>query len=154
MRRVEQLLGQYSEDHRHPTNQTIHLICVPAIVWSVIALLWCIPVPESFMKPGAAAGIAMALALIYYWKLSRPLALGLAVCFTLGGLLCWFIATRFGINTLLITGIVVFVIAWVVQFIGHHIEGKRPSFLTDMVYLLVGPLWTLNKLYRKLGVSI
>ena len=45
----------------------------------------------------------------------------------------------------------VFVVAWIGQFIGHKIEGRRPSFLTDLVYLLVGPLWTLSKLYKRLG---
>jgi uncharacterized membrane protein YGL010W len=154
MRRVEQLLGQYSEDHRNHTNQIIHLFCVPAIVWSVTALLWCIPVPMSFLKPGAFCGFAMALASMYYWRLSRTLALGLVACFIAAGFLNYFIATQFGMTTLLIAGITVFVIAWIVQFIGHKIEGKRPSFLTDVVYLLVGPMWTLNKLYRKIGVSI
>ena len=45
----------------------------------------------------------------------------------------------------------VFVVAWIGQFVGHHIEGRRPSFLTDLTYLLIGPIWVLNKLYRKLG---
>ncbi|PZQ26355.1 MAG: DUF962 domain-containing protein, partial [Stenotrophomonas acidaminiphila] len=45
----------------------------------------------------------------------------------------------------------VFVLAWIAQFIGHKIEGKKPSFLTDLTYLLIGPVWVLSKFYRKMG---
>jgi uncharacterized membrane protein YGL010W len=51
------------------------------------------------------------------------------------------------------SGVAVFVLAWIGQFIGHEIEGKRPSFLTDLTYLLIGPLWVWAKLLRKLGVA-
>ena len=75
MRRVDQLLDQYSDDHRNHTNQGIHLVCVPAIVWSVTAFLWTIPVPAFLGKPGSWAAAAMFMAWLYYWKLSRKLAL-------------------------------------------------------------------------------
>ena len=54
---------------------------------------------------------------------------------------------------LLKVAIGVFVVAWIGQFIGHKVEGKRPSFFTDLVYLLVGPMWTLRKLYTRLGIG-
>jgi uncharacterized membrane protein YGL010W len=69
-------------------------------------------------------------------------------------LLNLWIATRFGIDRLLMTGAVVFVVAWIGQFIGHIYEGHRPSFLTDLVFLLVGPMWTLRKLYQRLGIAV
>ena len=46
-----------------------------------------------------------------------------------------------------------FAVTWVFQFIGHRIEGKKPSFLEDLQYLLVGPVFLLAKLFRKLGLA-
>ena len=154
MRRVDELLDQYSADHRNATNQSIHVLCVPAIVWSVTAALWAIPVPPALAQPGAWSVVAMFLAWAWYWRLSRPLAMGLFLCFLVCVLLNLWIATRFGIDRLLMAGIGVFVVAWVAQFIGHIYEGHRPSFLTDLVFLLVGPMWTLRKLYQRLGIAV
>ena len=50
------------------------------------------------------------------------------------------------------TCVAIFVVAWVGQFIGHAVEGKRPSFFKDLLFLLVGPLWLLAFVYRALGV--
>jgi uncharacterized membrane protein YGL010W len=153
MRRVDQLLDQYSDDHQNHTNQGIHLVCVPAIVWSVTAFLWVIPVPAFLGKPGSWAAAAMFMAWLYYWKLSRKLALGLLACFVLSLLLNLWISSTFGMAMLLKLAIGVFVVAWIGQFIGHKVEGRRPSFFTDLVYLLVGPMWTLRKLYTRLGIG-
>jgi uncharacterized membrane protein YGL010W len=153
MRTIDALLDQYSGDHCNPRNQVIHLICVPAIVWSVSAMLWTIPVPAMLLKPGAWAALAMFAAWLYYWRLSRKLAFGMLLWFVVFGLGNRWIADHFGMALLLELGIGVFVVAWIAQFIGHHIEGKRPSFLTDLVYLLVGPLWTLSKFYRRIGIE-
>ncbi|HTA64072.1 MAG TPA: Mpo1-like protein [Xanthomonadaceae bacterium] len=143
----------YSGDHRNATNQTIHVWCVPAILWSVIALMWTIPVPEAFARPGAWAGLAMAVTLIFYWRLSRPLALGMLLIFVAFGASSEAIAEALGMRMLLWIAIAVFVVAWIGQFIGHKIEGRKPSFLTDLSYLLIGPLWVVAKLYRKLGIA-
>jgi uncharacterized membrane protein YGL010W len=151
MRAIDQWLDNYSGDHMNPTNQSIHLVCVPAIVWSVIAALWSIPVPTGLLRPGAWAGLAMFAALLFYFRQSRSLGLGLAACFVAGGAICWWLYGRFGGANLAWIALGVFVVAWIGQFIGHHIEGKRPSFFTDLVYLLIGPAWTLSKLYRRLG---
>lgn len=152
-RDIDRYLGHYSEDHRNLTNQRIHLVCVPAIVWSVIALLWVIPVPAMIGRPGFWAGVAMAAALIFYWRQSRWLALGAFLMFFAFGLICEALYRGWGAGGLLWTAVAVFVIAWIGQFIGHKIEGRRPSFFTDLTYLLIGPLWTLSKLYRKFGLT-
>ncbi len=154
MRRVDELLDNYSMDHQNPTNQLIHVFCVPAIVWSVTALLWCIPVPAKLLNPGFWGAILMFAAWVYYWRLSKSLAIGLLLCFTAAGFLNRWILYNYGIYVLFWAAVIVFVIAWIVQFIGHKIEGKRPSFLTDVVYLLVGPMWTLRKLYYRLGIKV
>lgn len=153
MRRIDELLDQYSSDHRNTTNQSIHLVCVPLIVWSVTALLWTIPVPGTWFLPGAFSAFAMFLAWAYYWRLSKTLSIGLLLCFVGSALLNRWIADTFGMQVLLFTAIAVFVVAWIGQFIGHILEGHRPSFFTDLVFLLIGPLWTLRKLYQRIGIG-
>ncbi len=154
MRRIEDLLSNYSNDHQNPANQRMHLICVPLIVWSVTAALWCIPVPSALLKPGFWFAFTLFFTWMYYWKLSKSLALGALLGFVLFGFINYFISQRFGLNTLLISAGAVFALAWVGQFIGHMWEGKRPSFFTDLVYLMIGPLWTLNKLYKRAGIAV
>ena len=151
-RPVDAYLDQYSADHRNATNQWIHLLCVPAIVWSVTAFFWTIPVP-SFLKPGAACAFVMVAALAWYWRMSRKLWVGIAIVFVGFAWLNWWISSRFGMSTLLWSALAVFVVAWIGQFIGHIYEGHRPSFFTDLVFLLVGPMWTLRKLYQRLGLG-
>jgi uncharacterized membrane protein YGL010W len=152
MRPVDAYLDQYSADHRNATNQWIHLLCVPAIVWSVTAFFWTIPVP-SFLQPGAVCAFVMVAALAWYLRMSRKLFVGIFVAFVLFGAIDWWIATHYGMRPLLWSAIGVFVVAWVGQFIGHVYEGHRPSFFTDLVFLLVGPRWTLRKLYQRLGLG-
>lgn len=152
-RDVDRLLGNYSEDHRNPTNQLIHWICVPLIVWTVVALLWVVPVPPAIGRPGLWAALAMVAALGYYMRLSRPLAAAMLVVFVLLLLITEGLFRVLGATGLLWTAVGVFVAAWIAQFVGHEIEGKRPSFLTDLQYLLIGPLWLTSKLMRKLGIA-
>jgi len=152
-RDVDRLLGNYSEDHRNPTNQLIHWICVPLIVWTVVALLWVIPVPPAIGRPGLWAALAMVGAFGYYMRLSRTLAAAMLVVFVSMVLVTEGLFRVLGPSGLLWTAVAVFVASWVAQFVGHEIEGKRPSFLTDLQYLLIGPLWLTSKLLRKLGLS-
>ncbi|MEI7035566.1 DUF962 domain-containing protein [Fulvimonas yonginensis] len=151
MRSMQSWLEGYSADHRHPVNQVIHWICVPPIVWTVVALLWTVPVPPAFLKPGAWAVFAMVLAFAWYWKRSHRLGTALLVAFVLLALFTAWLFELLGPARLRWTAIVVFVLAWIGQFVGHTIEGHRPSFLTDLSYLLVGPAWLMEKLLRKLG---
>ena len=151
MRTMQDWLDSYSQDHQNPTNQVFHWFCVPPIVWSVIALLWAIPVPASFARPGAWSVLVMVLAFYWYWKHSHRLALGLLLAFAVLGLLTNLLYYRLGATMLCYVAIAVFVVAWIGQFIGHQYEGRRPSFLTDLSYLLIGPAWLMAKLLRKLG---
>jgi uncharacterized membrane protein YGL010W len=150
-RPIERYFSSYSGDHLNTTNQSIHVIAVPAILWSVVALLWCIPVGGTWFRSGLWAALAMFAAWMFYNRLSHRLGLGMLAGFFFSGCLCRLLETELGIGGLLSTAVGVFVIAWIAQFYGHHLEGRRPSFLTDLVYLLIGPIWVLAKLYRKLG---
>jgi uncharacterized membrane protein YGL010W len=150
-RRIDRWFDSYSGDHRNDTNRLIHMICVPAILWSVIALLWCIPAPGTWFRDGFWAGAAMVAAALFYYRASRRLGLGMAVTFVLLGLLTRGLFETLGRMPLLWLAVAVFVVAWIGQFVGHRIEGRKPSFLTDLTYLLIGPAWVLAKLYRKFG---
>lgn len=153
MRSVHDWFGNYSRDHRHPSNRLIHWICVPVILWTVIAALWVIPVPASIGRPGFWCGMAMVAAFAFYWKISRPIGLGMLLVFIGMGLVTEILYRTLGPANLLWSALGAFVVAWIGQFIGHHIEGARPSFLTDLAYLLIGPAWLLGKLMRRLGIA-
>jgi len=152
-REVDRWLGNYSEDHRNPTNVTIHWICVPLILWTAIALLWVVPVPATLGRAGLWAGVAMFAALVFYLRLSRALMFGMFVAFVLLGFVTEGLYRTLGPSTLMWTAIAVFVGAWIGQFIGHKIEGRKPSFLTDLAYLLIGPAWLVAKIMRRLGLA-
>lgn len=151
--RLRILLDEYGESHRNATNKLIHWICVPAIMFSIIGILISIPVLWStktwYNNFGA---IALVLALLYYIKLSKPLAIyfvAIALLLLFGN---WKLFGLLGWNNLSLfqTSLIIFVVAWIGQFIGHKIEGKKPSFLKDLQFLLIGPAWLLNFLVKKL----
>ncbi|MEN1941566.1 Mpo1-like protein [Luteimonas sp. MJ246] len=150
-RPIDRWFASYSGDHRNGSNQAIHYFAVPAILWSVIALLWCIPAPGTLFKPGIWAVLPMFAAWLFYQRSSRPLGVGMALVLLAMASLTWWLHGAFGTRGLLTLAIAVFVVAWIAQFVGHRIEGRKPSFLTDLVYLLIGPAWVLSKLYRRLG---
>ena len=152
-RPIDRWFASYAGDHRNPVNVAIHWVAVPAILWSVVALLWCIPVPGTWFRAGLWAALAMFLAWSFYYRASRSLGFGmLAVLVALAWLTRW-LHDSLGTTQLLWLAGGVFVVAWVAQFIGHRVEGRRPSFLTDLTYLLVGPAWLVSKVYRRLGWS-
>ena len=153
MRDVHQWFGGYSRDHQNPVNRSIHWICVPVILWCVIAALWAIPVPVALAKAGLWAGVAMFLAWLFYWRLSRPLGLAMLLLFVVFGLIAHLVYAALGPRDLLALAGVLFVIAWIGQFVGHRIEGRRPSFLTDLAYLLIGPAWLMGKLMRRVHIA-
>jgi uncharacterized membrane protein YGL010W len=153
IRRIDLLLAEYGESHQNPTNKTIHWIAVPVIAWSVIALLWAVPTPALFR--GAPylnwATIVCALAVVYYLTLSVPLAIGMAAFCALAIAIIGLIETNVTIKLEWIAG-PLFAFAWVFQFAGHEVEGKKPSFLKDLQFLLIGPAWLMHFLYRRLGI--
>jgi uncharacterized membrane protein YGL010W len=140
-RTIDTLLEQYSESHRNPTNELIHFVCVPVIVFTLLGILWSVhPV---------LAILACVAALVYYCKLSPPFALGMLLM----SALMLAVLALMPPMTVLPLSIAIFVVAWIGQFIGHKIEGKKPSFLDDLRFLLIGPLFVLGFLYRRLNVA-
>jgi uncharacterized membrane protein YGL010W len=155
MRTVANWLEEYGQSHGHPTNKLLHWICVPPIVLAVMGLLWSIPVPGSFAAIASPwlnwATLIAALAVVYYASLSLRLAVGITVAFVV--LFAIVNALRELPWPLWATSLAIFVAAWIGQFIGHAIEGKRPSFFKDIQFLLIGPLWLVAAFYRRLGIQ-
>lgn len=155
MASIYPLLDEYGESHQNPRNKLIHWICVPVIVWTVIALLWAVPFPSALQSdviPVNWATIALLLAQVYYFRLSTRLAIGVLM---FNVLLLWItaIVDQAAPWPLWLVAVVLFVLAWTGQFIGHVIEGKRPSFFKDLQFLLIGPAWLMSWLYKKLGIA-
>ncbi len=155
MRTIDSLLDQYGESHQNGTNKLIHWVCVPAIMFSLMGLLYAIPFPVDRSLFTNWAAVAFALALVYYVRLSLPMFFGFLV---IGGLLVYgndaiYRAVGQDAGQLALISIIIFVVAWIGQFIGHKIEGKKPSFLKDVQFLLVGPAWLLHFIYKKVGIA-
>ena len=134
---LDQWLADYSLSHRHPVNRAIHTICVPAILFAIVALLW------SFHVVGLRVAylLMIVVAPFYVW-------LGLKAVGVMAAqlLVCVLILSRWPHELPLIaTSIAIFVAAWIGQFVGHAIEGRRPKFFQDLTFLLIGPLWVVLK---------
>ena len=155
MRPIDQLLSEYSKSHQNATNKLIHWVCVPAIVFSIFALLWSIPFFVHINLLGVPinwGSIAIVLVTIYYFRLSVPIAF-IFIVFAAISIQLLLLLQAMGCS-LWATSLVVFVIAWLGQFYGHHVEGAKPSFLKDLQFLLIGPAWVFSFLLKKMGVRI
>lgn len=156
MRKIEKLLAEYGASHQNPTNKIIHWICVPAIFFSIVGLIWSIPNDLIISLVGATwyanwAAVVLLLVLMYYISLSFPLSIGMAGF----ALLCIYLSNYLGglsIAPLWLISIIIFVVAWIGQFYGHKVEGKKPSFLKDIQFLLIGPAWLMHFIYKKVGI--
>lgn len=157
MRRIDALFSEYGESHQNKINKAIHWICVPLIFFSLVGLLFSFPPAgvRHFLGEGNPyanwATVALALVTIYYVTLSIPLSLGMMLFSALCLMVSNFI-TRLDIAPLWMISLIVFVLAWIGQFYGHKVEGKKPSFFKDLQFLLVGPAWLMHFIYKRLGI--
>ena len=138
-RKVDILLAHYSESHQNPRNELIHFIAIPLIMLSLVGMMFA-------LHPFVAYAF-IAASMVYYARLSVVFLITMAV------LSLAFIGVIFAMGPLVLpVCIAIFVGAWILQFIGHKIEGKKPSFFEDIQYLWVGPLFVLSKLFEKLHI--
>ena len=159
-REIDVLFDKYSENHQNPTNKLIHWVCVPLIVFSIIGLVSAISFPHiGFLGKYNMYinwfSFLMAATMYYYLKLSPILSYFMLFFFGI----CYFFVIQLeyvqqaGGLALWQSSLIIFVLAWIGQFIGHKIEGKKPSFLDDLKFLLIGPLWLLHFLLKKLKIN-
>ena len=152
-RSIDLHLARYADQYGGAHGRRIHGIAGFAILWSLVALLWCIPVPGTLAQTGIWAALAMFFAWSYCYRLSRPLGLGMLAVFFVFGCLCRLLEMRLGLTTLLWTAMAVWVAGLIALLAGFRIEGRRPGRFTGPAGLLVGPLWVLASLYRRMGWS-
>ncbi len=153
MQTISGLFDEYGLSHRHPFNKRVHWICVPAILWSLLALLWSVPPAGGLGAPPLNWAVLAVIAMtIYYLLHSWRLAIGMVLVNTALLGLCAGLAAVLPLP-LWQAALIVFVLAWIGQFIGHHVEGARPSFFKDLQFLLVGPAWLLGFVYRRFRLT-
>jgi uncharacterized membrane protein YGL010W len=138
-RKIDQLLAHYEESHRDPRNERIHFVAIPLILVSLLGLL-------SAIHPWVAYAFVLA-SLVYYARLSLVWLATMAVV----SIVALALVHAMGEHILTIS-VAVFVVAWIAQFVGHRIEGRKPSFVEDLQYLWIGPIFVLSKLFLKLGI--
>ncbi len=159
MKTIDQWLEEYGESHRNKTNKLIHWICVPTILFTVLGLFASIPsaglfnwVPVQLSVLANWGGVIVVFGLLFYLRLSWLMALGMGIIT---------VAMMFGVREVAKIHLAplwaiclgIFVVAWIFQFIGHKIEGKKPSFFKDLQFLMIGPAWLLGFVYRKIGLK-
>lgn len=138
-RKIDRLLAHYGESHQNPRNEAIHFIAIPLIMLSLLGLLYA-------AHPWLAYAF-VAASMVYYARLSLVFLVAMALVSAVGLALVQAMGDR-----VLPLSAGIFVAAWIAQFVGHKIEGKKPSFFEDVQYLWIGPLFVLSKLFGKLGV--
>jgi len=153
-RKIDALLSEYGESHQNPTNKLVHWICVPVIVWSLMALIWSIPVPAAFKSVPNLTWLTPILlaAMLYYIVVSWRLAIGVLVYL----MICLWLIVYYQANFSLPLwqfALIVFVLASIGQFWGHKVEGKKPSFFKDVQFLMIGPAWLIHFIYKKVGIA-
>jgi uncharacterized membrane protein YGL010W len=138
MKTLDEWFELYGVSHKNPTNVKIHKVCVPLIMMSLLGMLWSIPVPMDLPFYLNFSTLFILLCLVFYALLDIKVMLFMLLQSAL-----MLVAVYYGSlsGKLLSTSIVVFVLAWVGQFVGHKIEGAKPSFFEDLQFLLIGPVW-------------
>tara|TARA_B100000780_G_scaffold21793_1_gene14027 strand:- start:2896 stop:3360 length:465 start_codon:yes stop_codon:yes gene_type:complete len=153
MKTAKEWFDEYAVSHQNSTNQFIHYLCVSPIFFSVMGLL--MSFPSSYLEDT----IGMNNPLLENWAV----VVGIFISIFYLRLGFWYfvqmlffifmaILGNFWLSNqvnLLYASLIIFIIAWIGQFYGHHIEGKKPSFAKDLQFLLIGPLWVIQKLISK-----
>lgn len=138
-RQIDLLLAHYGQSHQNPRNEQIHMVAIPLIMLSLCGLMFAQHPWVAFAFIGAS--------MVYYARLS----------WLFFSIMCVWSAGIIGLlyamgSRVLMLSAAIFVCAWIAQFIGHKIEGKKPSFFEDIQYLWVGPLFVLSKLMGRLSI--
>ena len=160
MRTIHEWLEEYGESHQNPINKMIHWVCVPFILLSLLGLLSSLsfPLDISFTLFDISVSLSwsivlIAIATLFYVSLSFSLTIGMLLISSIALVINHYLSTMIDLE-LWKTSLIIFVLAWVGQFLGHKIEGKKPSFFQDIQFLLIGPAWLLSFIYNKLNIKI
>ncbi|WP_288397792.1 Mpo1-like protein [uncultured Acinetobacter sp.] len=136
MKTITEWFDEYSQSHQNQTNKKIHWVCVPTILFSIIGLI--------YHFSALLTALLIVLSLIFYARLDLVLAVAMAALVAVMAWLIYVLPVGVGFY------IGVFIVAWIGQFYGHKVEGKKPSFLKDVQFLLIGPLWCMDAYLAKI----
>ena len=145
MRTAQEWFDEYGESHQNPTNKKIHWICVPVIFFSTLGLFWSIPhgyfrgiLPQPFDPYFNWATLVVIGGSVFYFSMSRTIFVGMLL---ISAACLWgnAVLAQCGCIELWLLSLILFGVAWAGQFVGHQIEGQKPSFFKDLQFLLVGP---------------
>jgi len=151
MKTLDQWFEEYSVSHKNVTNKKIHYLCVPLIFFSVVGLF--MSIPNQILEPLASihpifanwAFVVLVFVLFFYFRLSLAMGLKMLLFTALCLVGNYIISQTF---PLLWFSIAVFTVGWIGQFYGHKIEGKKPSFIKDLQFLLIGPAWVIDSVFK------
>lgn len=135
MKTIQDWLAEYNESHQDATNKVIHWVCVPAILFSIIGIL--------MHFSALLTALLLVLSLVFYTRLDLVLAIAMAALLAMMTTLVIILPVGKSVY------FAMFVIAWIGQFYGHKVEGKKPSFFKDLQFLLVGPVWCMDAFLGK-----
>lgn len=154
MRKIDQLFAEYAESHQNQTNKLIHWIYVPLIFWSILGFISLIPAPHFcflyFCCINIASIIALLIVTLFYFRLSWRIGFIMIFIMLVMEHPIYLINVE-SIHQSWIYFLGVFILSWIGQFYGHKIEGNKPSFLKDLQFLLIGPIWLLHFILKKLN---
>jgi len=152
MKSMQQWFDEYAESHQNSTNQKIHYICVPAIYFSIVGMLMSIPstaitnllqFENQFFTNWA---MVIVLFVLFFYLIHSIKSFVLMLIFSVA---CIIFNSYLSLYLpLFLTSLILFVVAWIGQFYGHKIEGKKPSFFKDLQFLLIGPAWVFEKITK------
>jgi len=155
MRKIDLLFAEYAESHRNSTNKLIHWLCVPLIFWTIVGFISLSPSPHFcasyFGCISLVSIIAVTLVTLFYLRLSVLIGFIMLFVMLLMEHLTYAVNIHVRRNSWMVY-LSIFIITWILQFVGHKIEGKKPSFLKDLQFLLIGPIWLLSFILKKFGI--
>tara|TARA_Y100000768_G_scaffold234529_1_gene177313 strand:- start:2281 stop:2733 length:453 start_codon:yes stop_codon:yes gene_type:complete len=147
-RDIHQWISDYGVSHQNPINKKIHWICVPLIMFSLLGLLSLVKIYN-----GNLTYLIITFSLFFYLRLSISISIGMFIISAIQLGLIFYMETLFLGLHLIYAYLLIFILAWIGQFIGHKIEGQKPSFFEDLQFLLIGPAWLISFIYKRIGVK-
>lgn len=161
MKTAEEWIEEYGVSHQNPINKLIHWICVPLIMLSLLSLISIIPFPFKNYELLTVGDLVvkinwmtlfLAYSIFFYLRLSFSIAIGmLLIAILMITSISWI---EFFDQTIWRLSLFIFIVSWIGQFVGHKIEGQKPSFFEDIQFLLIGPAWLLSFIYKKWGIKL
>lgn len=153
MKTIEQWLDEYAVSHQNPINKKIHFFAVPLIYLTVFGLLWQIPMPlAGFAEQQINWPLLLCVPVLgFYFSLSFAIGVGMTIFSAVIVLFLRWFESAVMVDVWL-ASLLLFVLMWILQFVGHHIEGKKPSFFKDVQFLLIGPAWILAFVLRRMRI--